>query len=217
MSEYRYLLFPRGNQPTTGEVGELQNYSGKLLGRFAYGTDRKTGSLAIAFEADSFAQALETHKGFKALIHKWELRGATVCVHLGFVKDSQALRPVPTNQWSPHPQHSTFQPQPSSTVTAQEKLIVAKELAAQEALGRSLLGVQQTKEQHLFLTRVAGWVLYLFIAAGSLMTIVAGIYTYQRLQDAPGERRKETIERVAEDAMQEKLDAHSANHDSLER
>jgi len=207
MSEYRYLLFPRGNQPTTGEVGELQNYSGKLLGRFAFGKDRKTESLAIAFEADSFAQALETHKGFKALIHKWELRGATVCEHLGFVKDSQALRPAPTNQWSPNPQHSTLYPQITSTVTAQEKLIAAKELAAQEALGRSLLGVQHTKEQHKLLTRFAGWVLYFFIAAGSLMTIVAGIYTYQRLLDAPGERRKETIERVAEDAINEPLEA----------
>ncbi|TWU29862.1 hypothetical protein [Bythopirellula polymerisocia] len=211
MSEYRYLLFPRGNQPTTAEVGELQNYSGTLLGRFAYGSDRKTNSLAIAFQADAFDQALQTHKGFKALIHKWELRGATVVEHLGFVKDPQALRPVPTNQWHPNTQPSTLHSQPTAHVTAQEKLIAAKEQLAHEALGRALISVHQTKQHHQYLERFATWAPYLLIAGGSLLTIIFGAYTYQRLQDTKGESRKEIIDRVVEDTMQENLAAQSVD------
>ncbi len=209
MSDYRYLLFPRGNQPATGEVAELQNYAGPLLVRFAVGTERKTNSLAIAFEAEAFERALQAHAGFRALIHQWERRGATVLEHLSFVKDSQALRPVPANQNFPGigTQFALSGSKKSASVTAQDKLIAAKELAAREALGRSLLGVQQTIQRHRSLESIAAWAPYLLIAAGSLLTIAAGTYTYQRLQDSRDERRKETIERVTNNPMQENLDA----------
>ncbi len=203
MSAYRYLLFPHGHQPTMGEVGELESFADALPDRFAYGKDRKSGNLAIAFPAEAFEQALENHIGFKALIHTWQRHGATVVEHLGFVKDTKALHPVSTNPYAPTSQHLDLPSQHHAHVTTHDKLVAAKELAAREALGRARLGLQQTVQRHQVLHFFAGWVPYLLIAGGTLLTILAGTYTYQRLSDSGVESRKETIERIADDAVQE--------------
>ena len=94
MTAYRYVVFPPGRQPAVEEAAELQTFDHLLEHRFAFGTDKHDGGLAIAFEAELFDRAVSKDADFEALIRKWEVRGCRLVEHLGFVKDAAALRPL---------------------------------------------------------------------------------------------------------------------------
>src|SRR6187455_1722129 len=94
MSAYRYVVFPRGRQPSVAEVHELKSFASLLAGRFAWGSCRDDGRLALACEREAFDHGRTIDPGFDALIHRWEARGCEVLEHLGFVKDASALRPA---------------------------------------------------------------------------------------------------------------------------
>jgi len=201
LSTYRYLVFPRGRQPSADEAGELQNYASVLKNRLAVGRSRQDGTLVIAFDQDVFDQALNTHAGFETLIRNWERRGCEIVDKLGFVKDAAALRPTPSHHWAPTEDTLVDRGTPF------HKRLAAKELAAQEAIARSWLNVQQTLERHLLLQRIGKAVPYALIACGTLVVIITGFYVSNRMKNADRERRSETIERVTEDAMEETLEA----------
>jgi hypothetical protein len=193
MGAYRYLVFPRHQQPTAEEAGELQSYAPLLKHRFAIGRERKTGTLVFAFDQALFDQALTGDEGFEMLIRKWQVHGCELADKLKFVKDPAAL----------HPTHV----QPQQRPLSQEKVLFAKQYLAQEAVARSLLSVQQTIQRYTFLQGIGKAMPYALIACGTLGVILAGYYVSNRMQNAERERRKETIERVSEDAMEEGLEA----------
>jgi len=192
MSAYRYLVFPRHQQPTAEEVAEFERYAPLLKRRFAIGRERKTEALVFAFEIEIFDQAMAADEGFEMLIRKWQVHGCELVDKLKFVKDPAALRPTNT-----HVQQRRM---------SQEKIVVAKQYLAQEAIARSLLGVQHTLERQAWLQRVGKAVPYALIALGTMGVIASGFYVSNRIQNSNRERRQETIERVSTDAMSETVE-----------
>jgi hypothetical protein len=93
MSSYRYVVFPRGKQPTAAEVAQLQSVADALGGRFAWGTCRDEPRLAVAFEAPTFDHVLKSDASLERLIAKWQSHGCELLDHLKFVKDPAALKP----------------------------------------------------------------------------------------------------------------------------
>jgi len=204
MSDYRYLVFPRGKQPTVDEAAEFRNLSGVLAGKVAIGSCRRTGGLVFAIDAAVFSHAVATHRGFANLVEKWEVRGCLVETRLGFVKDAKVLQPVQPNLWSPGdgpPDRST-----SFGKRLASKELASKELAAQEAIGRSMLGVRQALDRFDWLQRCAAMTPYMLMALGAAGTIAVGFYVSGRLLDGGMERRRETTERVIENPLGEVLD-----------
>ena len=80
-----------------------------------------------------------------------------------------------------------------------ESQLAGKELAAKEAVGRSLLAVQQSIEHYAVIQRVAAAIPYGLIALAAIMTIGVGFYVRERLLNSGRERRQETIERMLQD------------------
>jgi hypothetical protein len=199
MSAYRYVVFPRGKQPTDVEVRELQKFAGALANQFAYGTCREDGRLAIAVDRAAFDHVQKIDAGFEALVRIWTARGCELIDHLAFVKNAAALRPTPTNTWHAHDGRGTVQ-----AMRVAEQL-AAKELAAREAVARSLLSVERTIQQYAVAQRIAAIVPYLLIALGATLTIAAGLYIRDRVQNSDRESRQDTIERVIEDPLRESL------------
>jgi hypothetical protein len=197
MSAYRYLVFPKHQQPTTDEVDELQCYASLLKHRFAVGRERKSESLVIAFEQEIFDQAISSDEGFELLIRKWQVHGCELVDKLKFVKDHDALRPV----------------QVVGRQVSQDKLIAAKKQLAQEAIARSLLSVHRTLEHYTWLQRFGKAMPYMLIAAGTLGVIIAGFYISGRMQAGNRERRQDTVERVSDDGMNELLEAKPIRED----
>lgn len=197
MSAYRYLVFPKHQQPTTDEAEELRSYASLLNHRFAIGRERKSESLVIAFELEVFDHAIASNEGFELLIRKWQVHGCELVDKLKFVKGHDALRPV----------------QVRGRRVSQDTLLTAKKQLAQEAIARSLLSVQQTLEHYTWLQRVGRAVPYAIIAIGTLVMIIAGFYISGRIQSGDRERRQDTVERVSGDAMDESLETELINED----
>jgi hypothetical protein len=199
MSAYRYVLFPRGKQPTADEVREFQKFAGALANQFAWGTSRDDGRLALAVDRQSCDHVQQIDPGFTAIIRRWESHGCELLPHLAFVKDAAALKPTASFAWLVQDGRGTVQSRRAENVMA------AKELAAKEAIGRSLLAVQQTVEQYALLQRIASAVPYALIAIAAVTTIVTGLYIRERLINSGRERRQETIERMLDEPRQESL------------
>jgi hypothetical protein len=199
MSAYRYVVFPRGKQPTDVEVRELQKFAGALANQFAYGTCRDDGRLAIAVDRVAFEHVQKIDAGFEALVRMWTARGCELVDHLAFVKNAAALRPTPTNVWHAHDGRGTVQ------ALRNEEQRTVKELAAREAVARSLLSVERTIQQYAVVQRIAAVVPYLLIAIGATLTIASGLYIRDRMQNSDRESRQDTIERVVEDPLREPL------------
>jgi hypothetical protein len=204
MSAYRYIVFPRGKQPADVEVRELQKFAPALAGQFAYGTCREDGRLVIAVDRAAFDHVREIDAGFEALVRGWTGRGCELVDHLAFVKNAAALKPAPTNTWHAHDGRGTVQ-----SLRAAE-MLAAKELAAREAIGRSLLGVERALERLAIVHRVAAVVPYLLIGLGAALTIGAGLFIRERMQNSGRERRQETIVRVVDDPLGEALEPATA-------
>jgi hypothetical protein len=192
MGAYRYLVFPRHHQPTADEAAEFQTYATLLKRRFAIGRERKTDALVFAFEQDVFDQALSADEGFELLIRKWQVHGCELVDKLKFVKDPDALKPIRTHPLERHPSPA--------------KILVAKQQLAQEAIAKSLLNVEHTLSRMTWLQRVGKGVPYMLIALGTIGVIVMGFTISRRIENAGRERRQDTVERVSNDAMQEKLE-----------
>lgn len=183
MSDYRYLVFAVGKQPNTDEADQLKQLSKSVSGRLAIGVHAKTGGLVLAWTADDFQQ-LTGDRRFTELVGKLEVRGAELATRCPFKKDASALRPIPvSNRARSH--HGVYAPGRDETP------LTAKELAAKEALGRSLLSVQKTLERHAAIERFAAAVPYLLIAVGTLATLWAGWTISDRLSRTSLERRRD--------------------------
>ena len=193
MSAYRYVLFPRGKQPTADEVRELQNFAGALANQFAWGTSRDDGRLALAVDRPSCDHVQQIDPGFATLIRRWESHGCELLPHLAFVKDSAALKPTPSFAWLAQDGRGTVQSRRA------ESQLAGKELAAKEAIGRSMLSVQQTIDQYALVQRLAAAVPYALVAIAAITTIGMGLYIRDRLLNSGRERRQVTIERALED------------------
>jgi len=201
MSAYRYVVFPKGRQPTVDEVADLRAHAPGLGNHIAYGVCARDGALAIAFEAEPFDRMLAVNAEFEVLIRRWEVRGCAIVDRLSFVKDSTALRPVRT---APSQSAKAL---PTDAVASSDAVLTAKALAAKEAAARSRLEVVQSLWRYDAIARCGALAPYFLMAAGALAVIGTGFYASHRLQNSGRERRKETIERVHEDAMREPIDA----------
>jgi hypothetical protein len=194
MSSYRYVVFPRGKQPSADEVREFQKFTGALANQFAWGTCRDDGRLALAVDRQSCDHVQQIDPGFAAVIRRWESHGCELLPHLAFVKDAAALKPTPSFAWLAHDGRGTVQSRRA------ESQLVAKEQAAKEAIGRSMLAVQHTIDRYALVQRLAAAVPYGLVAIAAITTIGMGLYIRERLLNSGRERRKETIERALEDS-----------------
>ena len=192
-SAYRYVVFAAGKQPTIEEVASLNAWAATAKQRYAAGINGSDGRLTLAFEALAFDTGCSADGRFATLLSRWKVRGCEVREKLSFIKQPTALQPVPGGLL-----HELVE-------RRSEPAHKRKQLAAQEALGRAGLKFQQSLEQYEWLRRVANVVPYALMGFGALLTIIAGVYFGQRLLDSPTERRKETIERVLGDSMDEPL------------
>jgi hypothetical protein len=197
MTAYRYVIFPRGKQPSLDEVRQFESFAGLLANQFAWGVTRNDGRLTVACDRRAFDHARQVDPGFDSLLRKWEVRGGELADHLAFVKEPKALRPVATTV-----SHAPNDVGPTDAWRTDER-IAAKTLAAKEAVGRSLLSVERTAERYALAQRVASAIPYLLIAAGVLATIMVGVYVRQRVLDGGPERRQATIERALDDPLRE--------------
>lgn len=197
MSTYRYVVFPHGRQPTVEEVRQLKEFAGALANQFAWGTCRRDGRLAIAFDQQSFDHVLGIDPGFESLIRRWEVRGCELADHLAFIKDSSALRPV-----SAGPAYAHAERESVATPHTQDNL-ADKHSAAQEAVARSLLGVERTLQQYAVLERFAAAAPYFMMVIAIIGLIAVGLYLRQRLQSPERENRQQTIERVLDESANE--------------
>jgi hypothetical protein len=193
MSAYRYVLFPRGKQPTADEGRQLQQFAGALANQFAWGTCRDDGRLALAVDRQSCDHVQQIDSGFASLIRRWESHGCELLPHLAFVKDAAALKPTPSFAWLTQDGRGTVQSRRA------ESQLAGKELAAKEAIGRSMLAVQQSIERYALLQRIAAALPYALMALAAVLTITAGWYIRNQLLNSGRERRQETIERMLEE------------------
>lgn len=190
---YRYVVFKPRKQPTVQEIEELKSVCEAVHFRYAAGVNAADGGLALAFPAREFEAARSTKPEFARLLEHWAVRGSEVRPKLLFIKRPDALEPIP----------GEFIHEPAELHG--EAYLRKKQNAAYEAIGAASLRIHRTLERNAWVQRVAKVVPYGLMLLGAVMTIWAGFYAYQRLQDSRGERRQETIERVAIDAMEEPL------------
>lgn len=193
MSVYRYIVFAPKKQPTVQEVDELNACCGPGRLRYAVGVNGADGGLALAFDAREFESARSTDGNFARLLDRWAVRGSEVRAKLLFIKRPDALQPIPGD----------FIHEPVEL--SGEALLKQKQKTAQESIGQASLRLHQTLERHAWLQRVAKVVPYALMGLAAVLTIAAGTFAYQRLMNSAVERRQETIERVAGDAMDEQL------------
>lgn len=199
MSSYHYVVFPRGKQPTVDEVRQLQQFAGALANQFAWGACRDDGRLALAVDRRACDHVQEIEPGFAALIRRWEAHGCELLPHLAFVKDSAALKPIPSFAWLADAAGGAVRSRRA------ESPLAAKELAAKEAIGRSMLAVQQSLDRYAVIQRIAAALPYALMALAAVLTIGAGWYIRDRLLHSGRERRQETIERALSDPTPESL------------
>lgn len=211
MSSYRYVVFPAGRQPTADEVHQLQQFAGLLANHFAWGVARQDGRLALACEGATFDHARQIDAGFDALVVKWEARGCELLEHLGFVKDSTALKPMRTagppstksaNAKASKPNHAHAEHSAAGKEPSREHFATARTMLAQEAIARSLLGVERTLARYDALQRLAAAFPYLLMAIAAAATLGVGWMIRGALLDSPRERRQETIERMVDGPME---------------
>jgi hypothetical protein len=195
MSSYHYVVFPRGKQPTADEVREFQKFAGALANQFAWGTCRDDGRLALAVDRQSCDHVQQIDPGFAAVIRRWESHGCELLPHLAFVKDAAALKPTPSFAWLVQDGRGTVQSRRA------ESQLAAKEQAAKEAIGRSMLAVQRTIDQYALVQRIAAALPYALIAIAAITTIAMGLYIRERLLNSDRETRQETIERALENPL----------------
>ena len=195
MSAYQYVVFPRGRQPTTAEVAELQKFAGALANHFAWGTCRHEPRLAIAFEQRGFDHVRQIDSGFELLIAKWQAHGCELLSHLQFVKDPSALHPVRDSALANHDFRGTV------SAMRNDERIASKELAAKEAIGRSLLCVEQTLQRYAIIERFGAALPYLLMGLTALVLLATGLYARHRLLNADREPRQETIERMLDEPL----------------
>lgn len=200
MAEYRYVVFPRGKQPTVEEIRELNLLAGIVGNKLAWGRVRDDGRLALACAGAEFDEARHSRADFDGLMSTWELRGCEIVAHLGFVKDASALRPVPTGCGAPH------QGDASLVTMRNQEQHSASLMRAREALARSLLGVERKLDRFAALQRFAAAAPYLMVLAGAIVTISMGAYVRNRMLNSDRESRQHTIQRVVSDPLGESLD-----------
>jgi hypothetical protein len=191
MSAYLYVVFPRGKQPAAAEVRDLATFAAALAGRFAWGTCRHDGRLALAFERDTYDYVARIDPGLQPLVTCWQSRGCELLEHLAFVKDSTALRPIQTVTLPARDGREDV------NLLKQDERFAAKEVAAKESVARSRLAVVQTLERYALLQRTAAALPYVLMAAAALGTLSIGLYARDRLLKSDRESRQETIERLA--------------------
>ena len=192
MSSYHYVVFPRGKQPTADEVREFQKFAGALANQFAWGTCRDDGRLALAVDRQSCDHVQQIDPGFAAVIRRWESHGCELLPHLAFVKDAAALKPTPSFAWLLQDGRGTVQSRRA------ESALAAKEHAAREAIGRSMLAVQQAVDRYALVQRIAAALPYALVAIAAVTTIGMGLYIRDRLLNSNRETRQATIERELE-------------------
>lgn len=212
MTSYRYVVFPRGRQPSVAEVQRLEQFAGALANQLAWGVCRDEPRLALAVDARAFDHVKSSDAGFEALIETWRSHGAELADHLQFVKDKAALKPVRATSAMPlarqpraDANNASRHEAASVTFRSEDARLAAKRTVAHEAIARSWLGVSQTLERYEALQRFAAVFPYVMILAAIAATAGVGLYIRGKLTAGGYEPRQQTIER----AIAEPADASS--------
>ena len=220
MSAYKYVVFPRGHQPSAAELAQLQSVAAALGGRYAWGTCRDEPRLAVAFEAATFDHVRSIDPAFDRLIARWQSRGCELSDHLKFIKDPAALNPKSSHPASPASpdssirhssfRHSSFASDPNRNPTLNPNRLPSDlqptDYSLQplhSSLAHSLLAVDRTLQRYNTFARLAAAAPYLLMAAAALLTIAFGLYARDRLMNSGREPRQQTIERLATEPEQD--------------
>jgi len=151
----------------------------------------------LAIDAASYQHVRRIDAGFTKLIDRWERHGCESVDHLPFVKNNAALKPAPSHAWHAHDGRESVH------TRQQADQLAGKELAAKEAVARSLLAVERTLANYAVLQRVAAAVPYLLIALAAALTVGTGLYVRDRLLNSGRESRQEVIERAVNQPLEE--------------
>jgi hypothetical protein len=207
MSAYKYVVFPRGQQPSAAELAQLQSVAAALAGRYAWGTCRDEPRLAVAFEAATFDHVRGIDPAFERLIARWQSHGCELAEHLKFIKDPAALTPKsdPGGRGSRRAEQYTPEPEaPARASLPSDLQPTAYGLQPlHSSLAHSLLAVDRTLQRYNSLARLAAAMPYLLMAVAALLTIALGLYARDRLMNSGREPRQQTIERLATEPAEE--------------
>ncbi|TWT87371.1 hypothetical protein Mal64_29100 [Pseudobythopirellula maris] len=206
MSDYRYVVFPPGKQPTLDEVASFQKFADRLERRFAFGRCRSSGGLVVACDAERFDALMGMDPAFDDLVTKWRVRGCELVDKLGFVKDASALKPLEraTNlSVGPAAFKNTDKIPPAAARS--ERTQHEKEVSAAEAEGVTRLGAHRLAQRVDTVERAAHWLPYAMLALATVALLATGGYLGWRMTNGERESRADTLERVAADPMTEQL------------
>lgn len=190
---YVYVSFAPGKQPTVEEVSIFKECCSQSSMRYAIGINADNGGLAIAFEEAIFRRSLSSNPKLARLLECWGARGGRLMEGVPFIKNPTALQPTRGGIVREKDDYSF------------EKMLRRKQLAAQESLGELSLKIHRTLQHYDWFHRFARVVPYALMGLGGLLVVTLGILLGRRLSARESETRRETIERVAEDAMQHSL------------
>lgn len=210
MPAYRFVAFPTGAVPSAAELAEFSGFAELLQHRIAYGKHWPSGGLAIACDAEVFDRLRRLDPAFEDLLTKWQVRGAEISERLAFSKDTKPwkkLKQAQINLSKPSEKRRLPERPIRSSQTPDEFQAVALERSARESEGWGRIEIAKQIGRGASYQRLAARLPYIPWVAGAVVVMATGIYLGHRLQAPRRERRSETIERLAEDAMDGVLQA----------
>lgn len=197
-----YILFPRYAQPTQSEARALEGCT-HATGEPRMGIDKRSGGLAIAFEATAFKSARHSLFEFDALVSAWEKQGCHVSDACSFAPNLLALQPKPDPAGKAFPTPDELAPLEPQALRAREAVALARLETAQVAEGIKQGGeLVRQLVPYLVVCVVLGCMLYVGYAA------------YQAAQNIDIETRRETIERVGKEPLNETLEPQKRSHEA---
>lgn len=203
MNPYRYVVFPPGVVPLSGEVAKFRRYTDLLDRHVAYGKRRSDGGLAIACDAEPFDRLRGLDPAFEELLLKWQVRGGEIVEKLPFTKDPDPWKKIDEHQATPtEEKRKSNSPKPINHGVSE---LQSKQAIAKEAEAKSHLAIDRTAHRGKEYERLAGWLPYAFWTIAGVSLLAFGGYIGFQLLNKEGERRTETIERIAIDPMKELL------------
>jgi len=221
VNAYRFVVFPPGVAPTAEELAAFRGYSDLLERHVAYGKGRRTGGLAICCEAEPFDRLRGLEPAFDELLTKWSVRGAEVHESTPFCRDDAAWKRIksrapkartpaappknPPAKAAAKPKGEPTTPPPELRREPRKPTPEERRVDARQAEGLGRLAIERSARRGRAYEWWAKALPYVLWAVAAAAVLAAGGYVAGRLLGGLAERRSETIERVADDAISEPL------------
>ncbi|MEQ8847546.1 hypothetical protein [Botrimarina sp.] len=220
MSAYRYVAFPSGSAPAVDELRRFRGYAELLNNHIAYGVRKRDAALTIACEAEPFDRLRGLDPAFEELLMHWRARGAEIEEKLPFAKD-----PTRWRQFEKSAEKSTDRvaAKGKPAAAAPEPPVAGPEprsdhhraADARAAEGLARLATARAAARGEAYQRWAAALPYLFWAIGVLLLVGAGVWVGARIRSPGVESRSQTVERVADDALKERLDTRRQGNEPV--